>query len=53
MSKVLLERADARKLSFPRNFFDSVICNMLLHHMKKAIQTIREMVRVVKPGGGQ
>ncbi|MEM3485255.1 MAG: class I SAM-dependent methyltransferase [Candidatus Methanomethyliaceae archaeon] len=37
-------------LPFPDNAFDAVYCSATLHHMECPLQTILEMVRVVKPG---
>jgi len=38
-------------LPFGNNFFDVVICNQVLEHMKEIFWVISEIARVLKPGG--
>lgn len=43
--------ADATDLPFRDNYFDLVICSEVLEHIPDHRQAIREVVRVVRPGG--
>lgn len=38
-------------LSFPDNFFDTVVNIAVLHHIPNASHVLRELFRVLKPGG--
>ena len=42
--------ADAACLPFKDDYFDLVICSEVLEHIENHSQTIREIVRVLKPG---
>ena len=42
---------DAEKLPIPDGAVDYVFANMCLHHVESPIKAIKEMVRVLKPGG--
>lgn len=44
-------QGDAQELPFEDNSFDFVTCQTVLIHMKHPQLVIREMVRVLKPGG--
>lgn len=46
-----LRLADATRLPFPDNTFDSVVSNMFLHHLEYPAAGIFEMARVLRPGG--
>ena len=48
---VSLHQADARRLPFPDNKFDVVLTAHMLEHMLHPQEALREMVRVLKPGG--
>lgn len=48
---VSLRLAEGRSLPAPENSFDAVFANMYLHHAPEPLETIREMVRILKPGG--
>lgn len=48
---VSLRLAEGRSLPAADNSFDAVFANMYLHHAPKPLETIREMVRILKPGG--
>ncbi|MGL5808493.1 MAG: methyltransferase domain-containing protein [Nocardioides sp.] len=42
---------DVRGLSFPDEHFDVVHAHQVLHHVADAVQALREMARVARPGG--
>ena len=42
---------DAERLPFPDNTFDVVYSNGVIHHTPNTLQVIREIRRVLKPGG--
>lgn len=44
-------KAPAEAIPFPDNHFDYVVCRSLLHHLEEPEQGLREMFRVLKPGG--
>lgn len=41
----------AEELEFPDGFFDAVVSVMVLHHIERLRPALREMARVLKPGG--
>lgn len=41
----------AEKMSFKDNFFDFIYCITVLEHVQDVEQSIKEMLRVLKPGG--
>jgi ubiquinone/menaquinone biosynthesis C-methylase UbiE len=43
--------ATADDLDFPDGFFDYVVSVMVLHHIEKLQPALKEMARVLKPGG--
>lgn len=43
--------ASSEQLPFKDNSFDMVFCRSLLHHLPNAATAIKEMSRVLKPGG--
>jgi ubiquinone/menaquinone biosynthesis C-methylase UbiE len=43
--------ADGLNLPFPEESLDAVFANMYLHHTPDPLAAIREMVRVLRPGG--
>jgi len=48
---VCVQRGDACELPFTNLAFDAVISNSLLHHLPRRPDALREMVRVLRPGG--
>lgn len=50
-SAIIVERQDATALPYPDASFDMVIETNTLHHIKDWAKAIREMCRVLKPGG--
>jgi ubiquinone/menaquinone biosynthesis C-methylase UbiE len=46
-----LRRGDVRGLPFPDSSFDLVLCALALCHVPELEQAIRELARVVRPGG--
>ena len=43
--------ADAKKIPVNKNYFDKVICSQLLEHVLDPIEVLKEIFRVLKPGG--
>jgi len=48
---ILLEHVDAKELPFDDGEFDWVISNSIVHHIPDPIDSLREMQRILKPGG--
>lgn len=48
---VVFERADARSLPYEDGAFDAAYTSMVLHHLPEPLVAVRELARVVKPGG--
>jgi len=48
---VRFQQGDATQLPFPDASFDVVFCRYLLIHMTDPLAVVREMMRVVRPGG--
>jgi SAM-dependent methyltransferase len=44
-------KMDIHQIPFADNTFDTVLCNHVLEHVKDDIQGLREINRVLKPGG--
>jgi len=42
---------DASKLPLPDNSFDAVTCQTVLMHLANPVDAVREMLRVLRPGG--
>jgi ubiquinone/menaquinone biosynthesis C-methylase UbiE len=51
IENVLFVRGDANKLDFGDNEFDAAYARFLLEHVASPPDVVREIVRVVKPGG--
>src|SRR5512140_8064 len=43
--------ADGASLPFPEESLDAIFANMYLHHIPSPLAALREMVRVLRPGG--
>jgi SAM-dependent methyltransferase len=50
-SPLVTLRADARELPFPANVFDLVFCTQVLEYVAEPSEPVREIHRVLKPGG--
>ena len=51
MRNIRFETADVYDLPFPDNAFDAVFSHTLLEHLNDPLQALKEMHRVLKPGG--
>jgi len=51
LGKAFLAAADATQLPFQECLFDRVFCVATLHHLPEPESGIKEMLRVLKPGG--
>jgi ubiquinone/menaquinone biosynthesis C-methylase UbiE len=49
--RIVFEQADAKALPYPDDSFDGVICHAMLHHLADPTVALKEMVRVLRPGG--
>jgi ubiquinone/menaquinone biosynthesis C-methylase UbiE len=49
--RLRLTIGDAQRLPFPSRSFDAAFCTATLHHLGNPAAGIRELVRVVRPGG--
>lgn len=49
--KITRTPADFYQLNFPANHFDFVVCSSVLHRAVNMVQVLREVKRVLKPGG--
>ena len=50
-ARVRFVRGDAESLPFPERFFDVVICMETIMHVPHPDQLVREVARIVRPGG--
>lgn len=50
-NRITLQRVDGKQLPFSDGAFDSVVTNTILHHIPEPMVCLREMVRVLAPGG--
>jgi ubiquinone/menaquinone biosynthesis C-methylase UbiE len=50
-AKITRIPADFHELDFPNNYFDYVICSTVLYDATNIVQALREVKRVLKPGG--
>lgn len=51
VSGITLQVGDATSLDFPDASFDKVLCSEVIEHIPDAAQALREMRRVLRPGG--
>ena len=49
---VSVRRAPAESLPFPDGYFDALVCCDSFHHFADQDAAVREIARVVRPGGG-
>lgn len=50
--RVSVTLAAAEALPFPAGHFDALVCSDAFHHFRDQDRAVREMARVVRPGGG-
>src|SRR5262249_6468893 len=50
-ARIKLEQVDAKSLPYADGAFDAVISNSIIHHIPDPRFSLREMVRVLRPGG--
>ena len=50
-AKITRTPGDFHKLDFPNNYFDFVVSSAVLHDATNIVQVLREVKRVLKPGG--
>ena len=50
-NQIRLEQVDAKGLPYADESFDAVISNSIVHHIPEPIHALREMKRVLRPGG--
>jgi ubiquinone/menaquinone biosynthesis C-methylase UbiE len=50
-AKITRMPADFYALGFPANYFDYVVCSSVLHRTANMVSVLREVKRVLKPGG--
>jgi len=50
-AKITRTPADFHELGFPGDYFDFVVSSSVLHHATNIVQVLREVKRVLKPGG--
>ena len=49
--RIRLERIDTKRMPYPDLEFDMVISNSLAHHLPEPLAFLREVKRLIKPGG--
>jgi ubiquinone/menaquinone biosynthesis C-methylase UbiE len=50
-AQIKLDQVDAKGLPYPKAHFDAVISNSIVHHIPEPLNVLREMTRVLRPGG--
>ena len=51
LTNVKFEQGDGHQLKYEDNQFEAVMCQTVLTHVRDAEAVVREMARVIKPGG--
>lgn len=51
LPNIMLNQADIYALPYPDNTFDAVILSEILEHIERDVDGLREVLRVLKPGG--
>ncbi len=51
LPNVTAQKEDVFCLSFPDNTFDVVFCDVVIQHVNQPQNAVKEMIRVLKPGG--
>jgi len=51
LANVTFEQGDGHQLKYEDNQFDALLCQTVLTHVRDAEAVVREMARVLKPGG--
>jgi ubiquinone/menaquinone biosynthesis C-methylase UbiE len=51
ISGITLQVGDATSLDFPDGSFDKILCSEVIEHIPDASRALREMLRVLRPGG--
>jgi SAM-dependent methyltransferase len=51
LPSVRVMRGDVCQIEFPDSSFDAVLCRSVLHHISDPSVALREMARVLRPGG--
>ena len=49
--RIVMDQQDAKKMNFADGSFESVISNSIIHHIPNPESVLREMVRILEPGG--
>lgn len=49
--RIACRLCDGKSLTFPDRSFDAVMSNSIIHHIPEPRAALREMIRVVRPGG--
>lgn len=44
-------KSDLTNITVPDNLFDSIVCTQVLEHVKDPVKVLKELNRVLKPGG--
>src|SRR3989339_40300 len=51
LSNMKVKQEDIFNFSFPDNHFDLIFCDVVIQHLSRDSDAIREMKRILKPGG--
>lgn len=49
--EMVMEQMDITNIKYPENNFDAIICNHVLEHINDDLKAMKELYRVLKPGG--